>query len=448
MTVGTPNYVSALIIGVVVDQIDKHVFYSNFDAYLFNVTDYNFRNTFLIPKKLRVLFYDTPPYSYRGLDDKVKGVDGNVIDEFCKRHILSYWITNKQSDPLNVQYANDIILYRRFHSLSAHFVQITLNDLGASQCFLFPRNIPVYNHLFSNPFQKLVSIVFVGTSVFVGIIWKVFKLLKKQDLSLFKLSVSILKIIHGHSIDDGEVSQNRLLLVPFILMCFILTDIFKSFLISTSIIEPPMRSFQSLFELNSSDTKIYEYYEEIKVFSTKKVIHKVPVVLGSTALSKLPDNVDTNLAYVVRCRFGQEFVSSRQNFVNDKQLFNLYDGYSDKQYSSYLVHENFPLKSEIQKIVSSLQESGILDFWTETLIRESFPKHFQNDKENSLSLRALFLPLLILGCGLGVSIVVFLMELISINWKSSKGIDLKKEKLKRERWRKLNQIIQKIRLKH
>jgi len=436
-----------MIINVVGERVEKYIFLNTFDKYIFDYADDNFRNTFSIPNQLRIIFYATPPYSYRSLDNRILGVDGNVIDEFCKRHNISYRITNNKFDPFNVQHSNDIILYRRFNTISTHYVEITLNDLGANQCFLVPRNIPVYDHLFSNPFQKIVSLIFIGTAVFVGIMWKILKLVRKQDIGIFKLVTSISKIIFGHSIDESEISQNRLMLVPFILMCFILMDIFKSFLISTSIVEPPMRSVQSISELNDSDTKVYEYYEEIKFFSSEKVIHKIPLRLGYTALSMLPENVDTSLAYGVRCRFGEEFVGSSKNFENDRQLFDLLSGYVENRYASYLVHENFPLKSKFIALVTSLQESGILNFWTEIIVRESFPKHFQSEMENALSIKAMFLPLLILVVGLSVSFIVFLVELIYfryLSWKSCEVIDLRKERIKRKRIRRFCRYLRRM----
>ena len=433
-----------MIIDVVGERVEKYMFLNTVDKYVFNNTDYNFRNTFSIPNQLRVIFYDTPPYSYRSLDNRILGVDGNVMDEFCKRNNVSYRITNNKFEPFDIQYSNDIILYRRFNSISTQYIEITLNDHGANQCFLVPRNIPVYSHLFSNPFQKNVSLIFIATAVFIGIMWKFLKLVRKQDIGMFKLITSILKIICGHSIDKGEISQNRLLLVPFILICFILMDIFKSFLISTSIIEPPMRSVQSLIELNDSDTKVYEYYEEIKFFAPEKVIHKIPLRVGYTALSMLPENVDTSLAYGVRCRFGQEFVGSKQNFENDRQLFDFLSGYAENRYASYLVHENFPLKSRFIALVTSLQESGILNFWTEIIVRESFPKHFQNETENALSIKAMYLPLLILVVGLFISFIVFLLELIYFrysSWKSCEIIDLRKERMKRKRLHRYSRYL-------
>jgi hypothetical protein len=156
--------------------------------------------------------------------------------------------------------------------------------------------------------------------------------------------------------------------------------------------------------------------------------------MNSTAMQTIPDSFDKNLVYVVNCKFSEAFLNSARNFDNNQQIFDVLHGFFYAvPYSSYLVHANFPLKSEFMKMVSSLQETGIMDFWTEHFIKTQFLKYSEVDK-TVVTLNALQLPFLILIVGNSLSIIVFIFELIYqkyTSWKSSRVIDLRARRHRR-----------------
>jgi len=446
---GDTSYTNALLLDVFGNELRPIKFSATFTKFIFKEANFSLRNEF-IDRNLKVIYYDIPPYSYRSNDNRVVGVEGLLLDEFCSRNNLSYIVTNEKYAPFNVQQIFDVCLYRRFTCNNCLIMDSKyINDLGASQCLLVPRNIPTYSHILSSPYDNYVLITFGISFLIIGILWKIIRIFRKQNLNNFRLILMLLKIIFGYSIDDSDFNRwsikERLLLFPFLVICFILMDIFKSFIISTSIVDQPMRSVQSIEELISSDTMIYEYYKEVPIFPHHKVLNHVPMLFGASALSKLPENVDENLAYAVRCRFAEEFVVSDKNFDKNRQLFDILDGYVDKTYSTYLIHENYPLKNELKFLVAYLQESGILDHWTKSTIIETFPKqHIHNDSENVIVLEALYLPLSILCIGIFMCVVIFLLELLFNkyrNWKLSRVIDLRKERKKREKFKKFHKIL-------
>ncbi|CAG9803202.1 unnamed protein product [Chironomus riparius] len=426
--------VNALLIDVFENGIKFIKYSSTFTKFIFKEANYSLKSE-LIDSVFKVVYYDTHPYSYRSNDNRIIGVEGNVLNNFCIRNNLTYRITNDAFAPFNQQSFFEISLNRRFSYINDYFFDyIHINDFGASQCLLVPRNIPTYSHIISIPYDKYVLLILSISFLIIGILWKSFRIVHKQNTGILCLTVSLFKIMIGYSIDDREINKwsfgERLLLIPFLIICFILMDIFKSFIISTSIIEQPMRSITSIEELISSNTMIYEYYKEIPLFPENKVLNHVPMLVGSSALSKLPEHVNHDLAYAVRCKFAEEFVTSDKNFHKNRQIFDVFDGYVDKSYSSYLIHENYPLKHEFKSFMNSLQESGILDYWTKLTTRETFPKqHFRNEQKNVIILEALYLPLLILCTGIILAIIIFVME-ISFdkfrNWKLSRVIDLQK----------------------
>jgi len=404
----------------------------------------------LTDRKLNVLYYDTPPYSYHSNDNKIIGVEGHVIDEFCSRYNFSYQLSNKQTDILTLQNMFDISLTRRFgfNRHSIYYENIELQDKGTSQCLLVPRNIPVYSHILSSPFDNFVIFLFFTSVLVTGILWKMFQILQNQSIKVFQLVTLLLKIIMGYAIDDRYFHRwslkEQFLLIPFIAICFILMDIFKSFIISTSIVKQPMRSVQSLEELFSSDTKIYEYYKEVDLLPHDKVLNHIPVVSSSSALSKLPEHVDRNLAYMVRCKFAEVFLESENNFDGDYQLFDVFDKNIHKTTGNYLIHEGVPYKQTFISYIDSLQESGILNHWITTTVKKLFPKHVESSMQNSLALKALYLPLIILCIGLVSAILVFIIELLYYKykeWKLSRVIDLRKERKKYKKIRRIFQIF-------
>jgi hypothetical protein len=105
--------------------------------------------------------------------------------------------------------------------------------------------------------------------------------------------------------------------------------------------------------------------------------------------------------------------------------------------------KNFPLRDEFARMVYGLQESGIMDHWAERFIQESFSKYVENEEENVLTLNAMYFPFSILLIGISLSLVVFIVELAYhkyINWKSSRVIDLRNARMRREKWKKLYAI--------
>lgn len=264
-------------------------------------------------------------------------------------------------------------------------------------------------------------------------------------MTFFDLTVSMLKFIVGYSLSDRfncrKWSLNeRLLLIPFAFMCIILMEFFESFLTSMLIVDFPMKSVRSIMELNESDTMIFEFYGSLNAFPQSKIKKVIPVEISS-ALSKLPDHFDKNLAYGVRCKFAEEFVKSAGNYENRKPIFGMIEGFvSNNRYSSYLVNANFPLKSEFINMIASLQESGIMDYWTEATVHESFPKFIDHTTDDVITLSSFKLPLFMLILGFVLCVVVFLIELVYhrfTEWKLSRVIDLREDRQRREKWRRI-----------
>lgn len=405
-----------------------------------------------ISQKLSVIHFDTPPFSYRDGNNKIIGVEGHVIDEFCRQFNLTYEVINDGKGIYSMPRQFDISLYRRLVQGPLHqYDIITIYDVGSTQCFMVPKNIPVYSSRFSVPFDKFVNILFLCSVLFAAILWKLICIYRKLKINSFDFVTSILKCIIGYSLPANLCCmkwsiKERLFLGPFLFMCFILMDLFTSFMISSLIVELPMRSVQSVQELNESSLIIYEYYDEIFFQTTYKLRNLVLNKMNATGMQTIPNYFDKELVYVVNCKFAEAFIKSAWNFDNNQQVFDILRGFFfAAPYSAYLVHANFPLKSEFVKMVSGFQESGIMDFWTESVIRTQFPTYSKDNADNVVTLSAIQLPIFILIIGLCVSIVAFFVECIYfryLNWKLSRVIDLRKDRQTREKWRRLYELLQ------
>ena len=405
-----------------------------------------------ISQELSVIHFDTPPFSYRDGSNKIIGIEGYVIDEFCRQFNLTYKVINDGKGITSMQRQFDISLYRRLVQGPQHqYDIITIYDAGSTQCFMVPKNIPMFSSRFSVPFDKFVNVLFLCSVLFAAILWKIICIYRKLKINSFDFVTSILKCIVGYSLPANLCCmkwsiKERLFLVPFLFMCFILMDLFTSFMISSLIVELPMRSVQSVQELNDSDLMIYEYYDQIFFKINYKLRNIVLNKMSATEMQTIPNYFDKNLVYVVNCKFAEAFIRSAWNFDNDQQNFNILRGFFfTAPYSAYLVHDNFPLKSEFIKMVSDFQEFGIMDFWNDNFIRTQFPKYSNDNAENIVTLSAMQLPLFILITGLCVSIAVFFVEWIYfrfMNLKLSRVIDLREDRQTREKWRRLYELLQ------
>ena len=154
-------------------------------------------------------------------------------------------------------------------------------------------------------------------------------------------------------------------------------------------------------------------------------------------MSTIPDNFDQNLAYFVRCRFAEEFVNSKKNFDENRQLFDiLYDHSIENNFATYLVNENFPLKKELKRTIQALDEAGIISYWTEHIVREAFPKHVSSDAEEFVQLKAMVNPLSMIVAAMIAGLVILIIEIVHHKWtmrRSTRVTDLRMERLKRQK---------------
>lgn len=368
-------------------------------------------------QQLRPLFHENLPFSNLDQNKRIVGVEGNLIDEFCKLTDTNYSIDTGDYYNLIInktQFINDFSLYRRLIPNTELLTSILMiNDLGASQCALVPRNILA--HLpFLSPYDLTVNIIFGFSIICVAAAWKLLKFAQNQRLSILNSQLEISRTLLGLTIDDNSwmrwTLKENILLIPFIYMMIILMGIYQSYISSEIISAPPMESVKSIHELNMSNTKIYEYYKEYNRFRPENVVNLKSFV--DTQLSIFPEQFDENLAYFVRCRFAEEFVESQKNFIGDRQIFNMIEDHdAEAYYSTYIVNENFPLKTQFMFFVKALDEAGIIDYWTKIVIQENFDKYRVNDEQKPIVLNKIFAPVFVLITGLCVSFVVFGIEL-------------------------------------
>lgn len=396
-------------------------------------------------ENIQILYHDNPPFSYRTKDNKIIGVEGNLINEFCSLYNLDYKIANSDYNQLLSVIPTafyDLSLYRRINAASEIIIDfIRLNDVGASHCILVPRNIQA-SVRFSSPFSRIVNVLFLFSVVLVMIVWKVFKTLQRLKFGAVESLLEALKVLLSQGIDDRQWTRwslkEKVLLIPFLYMILVLMGIYESHMVSYVISEHEMHSVRSIDELIKSETKIYEYFKELDRFDRQKVVNLV--AFADVSLSTIPANFDINLAYFVSCRFGEEFMNSEENFIGDRRLFDmLIDDFRHLFYSTYLINENFPLKNEFKFMVKALDEAGIINHWTKDIVRQNFPQHTENEEQKPILLSALIVPVWIVVIGLLLGFLAFGFEVLVhkiCNRRSNKVGDLEIEMKKVQKMRK------------
>ncbi|CAO1367623.1 unnamed protein product [Diamesa tonsa] len=137
-----------------------------------------------------------------------------------------------------------------------------------------------------------------------------------------------------------------------------------------------------------------------------------------------PEYLSLNVTTFTRSKMGEihgktyadAFIRSNGNFNGNQRLFDLMDEKISFYAQSYPVSNIFPLKKELQFFVSVLRESGLRDYWVQSEVHEN-NRDIKEDEIKVLNLNDMQLPFIILGSGLGLSLLVFIFELIVNNIK-------------------------------
>lgn len=167
-------------------------------------------------KVMEVIQYDALPYTYVK-NGKVFGLEGAVIDEFCKKFGLDYFIVNNETQTMNLMY-----MVQAFHGT---FVDITFNydfSYDAKQadfvnlyefdglCFLVPRNILVSSfETFQYPFDWITTILIICSIILTIAVLKVFSTHLKSGTSLGDVILEVYKCTLGLGVSTFETMRGH-----------------------------------------------------------------------------------------------------------------------------------------------------------------------------------------------------------------------------------------------
>ena len=382
--------------------------------------------------RINLVQYGAPPFSFVE-NKKLIGVEGKLLDLFCERYNLTYSIVNKNTeqyvyqDIINNIYAlhADLSLTTGVQMLSktkfVDFIDLYNND---GLCMLVPRNIPVSSYEnFDNPFDYKISICLLISSCLIVITWKTISMAVHSGFSMNFIIFSVFRYLMGNSAtgENRMTYKEKFVVYGYVFVAMILLALYESFVISFMMSDPSYKSVQSFQELNESNTKIYQYYDEIHtvIFRDELIMNRVNLTNDKQIVS-LPKDFDHNLAYVTTCQYADSFIRSSGNINGDQRLFDIMDEKITFYAQSYPVSNIFPLKKELQFIVSVLRESGLRDYWFRSEVHEN-NRDMKEDEKSVLSLNDMQLPFIILGTGLALSFLVYLFELLVDNIKERRN---------------------------
>lgn len=360
--------------------------------------------------------FDEPPYSYLDQSGRLSGVDGKFLDEFCGKQKIKCKINNVKATP-NVTVkeltlaimSSDISLYKSFLSeLPTQIDNIWLYEMEGL-CLLVPRNIPVDPHT-NVPFDYIVMTSLLLTIVTIAFVWKILN----RRLTFVTIGFRIFEILIGRSMNYELMNlKEHLLTIPFIFMQIIMIGVYQSWIISIMIAKSSMRSISTLYELNESNTKIFQYFRESDVKINPKNLIKLLSLKNSTLTQTIPDNFDKNLAYLVSCQFAEYFVKSPANHQNQLKIFDKFPHQISISQLAYAVRENFPLHREFEFMVEALRESGIRKHWMKIANEELMKDKFEgSDEKDMVDLEAMAITFQILVFGALVGLIVLGIEIV------------------------------------
>ena len=380
-------------------------------------------------KIIKIQQFDELPFS-KVENGRVLGTAGRLLDTFCDRYNVSYTIINKNTSNLELKrFAK--IMYTEIMDLNLNhilrineilaFESIILNEL-IDRSLLIPRNIPLSAYdSFSYPFDGKISIYLFVASCFVIISWKAMSLVTKTNFNIDFIVFSVLCYLMGNSatLQNRMSYKEKFIVYGYVWASLVLLTLYESYVISFMMTDQSYRSVTSLNELNNSNTKIHEYFMDGIQFKENLIVHKMFLDVDNIIL-KMPDKVDVNQVYLVNNMYADVFVNSIRNY--DKQGRRLFDKLIENIMPfvpTYIVNKSFPLKKELKYLIDALNESGIKSHWLEEMLSiqsnykdELLSKNVVEVEEKIvLTFSDMKIPFIILGIGLSLSFVIFIIEL-------------------------------------
>lgn len=281
---------------------------------------------------------------------------------------------------------SDFSLSRFLFITSPKYHFIYLNEIDG-WCILAPRNIKVndYENL-TLPFDSICLFLLLTSIFLITLLWKIMKNLQNQPMNLVDLLFNIFDMLIGSKVEDQTwtrwTKKEKFLIFPFLFAQIILIGLYQSWVVAYMISKPSMRGAETFTELNSTNTKIYQYYQELEIQFKRENIMEFVNVTDSDILRKVPENFNRNFAYTVPCQYADNFIQSPLNIdENGEKIFDKIEEQLTKVQTLYLVNENYPLRKELQFMVEALLESGIRSFWLKEASRNFTRIHVDDESE-------------------------------------------------------------------
>jgi len=375
-------------------------------------------------KTIAMIQYDSPPFSYVR-NSRVFGIDGRILDEFCKATGYDYKLINHNHSAIDVVgvlltlhfLKSDLSMNDEFIAIgSKRITWIDAHEIDGT-CLLVPRNIP------TSWTQTLLEIAEFWTIILILVTMAAFILALKfvsmmSDskwtfgfiiFETFKLSMQQFHF-HGQQLNY----KHYLMLVPFMYASIFLVNFYQSMLIAFMLSDSNYKSFETFAELNQSGTKINEYVLEMPVkFGNHQVVSMKTIHEGLGMA--VPRNFDPDMAYFVKCFYASAFVESRRNFKDNRRIFDVLPQRITSYMKTYPISKAVPYKEKLQWFVDGFWESGIKDYWIKKLLETVEVNSFGSkakDEKMFVDLQGMLMPMTVLCVGLTFALLVFVAEMM------------------------------------
>lgn len=389
--------------------------YNNMDGYTLSIPTFNFPPDVIIQ------------------NNRMLGVQGKFLDAFCAHFKINYnLLVFNASSPKYM-----INLYAHFQKYEVDF---SLNDVGMAsnntiivnvvrnefngQCLLLPKHkqLSVFNDILS-PFDKWVWFSLLITTFLMIPLWKKISRITRSRFTWNFIVFNIFRYLLNVG-PTGEYRMSyieKIVLYFYLLLTFLLTTTYQSTLISRMLQPKAAHFFKTFKEFNESNIKLYYMPTEAKDtwnIDPKKIVSEYSISTGLINLYRMAIN-DTSLAYMVSCEFGEQFVKSAGNQMNDKEIFKVLDEKLAITINTIMIKSSSPFANHLKPFLDRVFESGLQLFWKVQSELESkqlgynnfFPAKV-NDEMKILKFKDMSLAFYILLIGLAASLVTIIAEIL------------------------------------
>ncbi|RZC40254.1 hypothetical protein BDFB_005087 [Asbolus verrucosus] len=277
---------------------------------------------------------------------------------------------------------------------------------------------------FMSLLPEIVWLLSLATSLLFFFYVLACMLMEGHRPDLVGLSMMILLLLINKPIKELRVFNFRSVLILYLLFCFFLNTLFTCKL--TSVFTAPenyhdIDTVKDLAETNYEILTIDRFQELLNASliqpMKKKIFNRMTIIKEEHYLDEM--RKCRNVVFICKDHLANYAQIQKENYPNGLQFYRIMKEKILPTLSCYIVGYGSPFLMRFDVLVRRIVESGLNDYWKTTTWRKlGIDVHFRFDKNNyssdaSVSIEEFWITIQVLLAGLGISFLVFLLELVT-----------------------------------